>query len=240
MTERMRVLIAEDEGILRSTLAELLSRELDLEVVAACGNGRDALIEALGRRPHVVLTDLRMPRMDGLELIRALQEKLPETAVVVLTAFDDDEDLFAALKAGALGYVLKDAELPRIVAAIRAARAGEGFLSPGLVRRVIQEFQRKDRMIRGQRKLFEELTRREMDVLRQLAVGLSNRQIAQRLHLSEKTVRNYVSTILQKLHANDRTEAALIAARHGLAPEEPDAGGNEDEGGPPPGPERPA
>ncbi len=223
--DRIRLLIAEDEGLLRSTLAELLAREQDLEIVAACANGRDALIDALAHRPDVVLTDLRMPRMDGIELIRSLQEKLPATAVVVLTAFDDDEDLFAALKAGALGYVLKDAELPKIVAAIRAARTGEGFLSPGLVRRVIQEFKRKDRMIRGQRKLFEELTKREMDVLRQLAAGLANRQIAQRLHLSEKTVRNYVSMILQKLHANDRTEAALIAARHGLAPDEPEPPG---------------
>ena len=230
---RVRLLIAEDEGILRSTLAELLAREQDLEIVAACANGRDALIEALAHRPDVVLTDLRMPRMDGIELIRHLQEKLPATAVVVLTAFDDDEDLFAALKAGALGYVLKDAELPKIVAAIRAARSGEGFLSPGLVRRVIQEFKRKDRMIRGQRKLFEELTKREMDVLRQLATGLANRQIAQRLYLSEKTVRNYISTILQKLHANDRTEAALIAARHGLAPDEPETPDGDGDNRPP-------
>jgi len=230
---RVRLLIAEDEGILRSTLAELLAREQDLEIVAACANGRDALIEALAHRPDVVLTDLRMPRMDGIELIRQLQEKLPATAVVVLTAFDDDEDLFAALKAGALGYVLKDAELPKIVAAIRAARSGEGFLSPGLVRRVIHEFKRKDRMIRGQRKLFEELTKREMDVLRQLAAGLANRQIAQRLYLSEKTVRNYISTILQKLHANDRTEAALIAARHGLAPDEPETPDGDGDNRPP-------
>lgn len=222
--KRVRVLIAEDQGALRTALAELLAREDDLEVVAACANGRDALIEALGQRPDVVLTDLRMPRMDGIELIRALQEKLPEAAIVVLTAFDDDDDLFAALKAGALGYVLKDDELPRIVAAIRAAKDGEGFFSRGLVRRVIQEFARKDRMIRGQRKLFEELTKREMDVLRWLAAGLPNRQIAQHLHLSEKTVRNYISTILQKLQANDRTEAALIAARHGLAPEDGEGG----------------
>jgi len=101
------------------------------------------------------------------------------------------------------------------------------------VRRVIHEFKRKDRMIRGQRKLFEELTKREMDVLRQLAAGLANRQIAQRLYLSEKTVRNYISTILQKLHANDRTEAALIAARHGLAPEEPETPDGDDDTRPP-------
>lgn len=220
--DSIRVLIAEDEGLLRSTLAELLSREQDIAVAATAPNGREALIEALAHRPQVVLTDLRMPRMDGIALTRALKEKLPESAVVVLTAYDDDENLFAAIKAGAIGYVLKDASIAQIVEAIKAAAAGEGFLSPGLVARVIKEFTRTDRMVRGQRRLFEQLTRRETEVLEQLAAGLPNRRIAQRLFLSEKTVRNHVSAILSKLHANDRTEAALIAARHGLGPREED------------------
>lgn len=214
--EKIRVLIAEDEGILRSTLAELLGREPDLEIVATCANGRDALIEALAHRPDVLLTDLVMPRMNGIELIREIREQLPQTAVVVLTAFDDDDNLFAALKAGAIGYVLKDASLEQIVDAIRAARTGEGFLSASLVARVIHEFTRIDTMARGQRQLFAQLTRREAEVLELLASGLRNRQIAQRLNLSEKTVRNHISAILGKLHANDRTEAALIASRHGL------------------------
>jgi DNA-binding NarL/FixJ family response regulator len=216
--EKTRVLIAEDEGILLTTLAELLAREPDLEIVATCPNGREALIDALAHRPHVILTDLRMPRMDGIELTRQVKEKLPESAVVALTALDDDEHLFAAMKAGAIGYVLKDTSLPQIVQAIKAARAGEGFLSPGLVARVIREFARTDRMIRGQKQIFAQLTRREAEVLELLAAGLPNRQIAERLHLSDKTVRNHVSAILSKLHANDRTEAALIAARHGLGP----------------------
>lgn len=214
--DKIRVLIAEDEGILRSTLAELLGRESDLEIVGTAGNGRDALIECLGRRPDVVLTDLQMPRMNGIELTREIREQLPQTAVVILTAYDDDDSLFAALKAGALGYVLKDASLGQIAGAIRAARAGEGFLSAALVARVVREFTRIDAMVRGQRTLFAQLTRREAEVLELLAGGLRNRQIAQRLTLSEKTVRNHISAILGKLHANDRTEAALIAARHGL------------------------
>ncbi len=218
--EKIRVLIAEDEGLLRSTLAELLARERDIEVVAAAPNGREALIEALAHRPHVVLTDLRMPRMDGLELIGHLREQLPEAAIVVLTAFDDDDSLFAALKTGAIGYVLKDASVPQIVQAIHAVRAGEGFLSAALVARVVREFSRVDRMVRGQKHLFEQLTRRETEVLELLAAGLPNRQIAQRLGISDKTVRNHVSAILGKLQANDRTEAALIAARHGLGPRE--------------------
>jgi len=216
--EKIRVVIAEDDGIVRATLAELLAREADLEVVATAPNGREALIEALGRRPDVVLTDIVMPRMDGIALTRELSEQLPETAVVILTVYDDDENLFAALKAGATGYVLKNAAPNQIVAAIRAARAGEGFLSAGLVARVIKEFERTDRMIRGQRELFAQLTRREAEVLELLAGGLSNRKIAQRLAIADKTVRNHISAILGKLHANDRTEAALIAARHGLGP----------------------
>lgn len=216
--EKVRVLIAEDDKIARTTIAELLTREADLEVVATAPNGRDALIEALAHRPDVVLTDIRMPRMDGIELTRQLREQLPQTAVVVLTMMDDDENLFAALKAGATGYVLKDASPDQIVTAIRATQAGEGFLSAGLVARVIGEFARTDRMVRGQRELFAHLTRREAEVLELLAGGLSNRQIAQRLTIAAKTVRNHISTILGKLHANDRTEAALIAARHGLGP----------------------
>jgi len=201
---------------LRNTLGELLAREPDLQIVALCPDGREALIESLAHRPHVVLTDLRMPKVDGIELTRQLKEKLPDIAVVILTAFDDDDNLFAALKAGAIGYVLKDASLEQIVHALHAATAGEGYLSPGLVVRVIKEFTRIDQMARGQRKLFAQLTRREREVLELLAGGHRNKQIAAQLQLSEKTVRNHISTILGKLHVNDRTEAALLAVRHGL------------------------
>ncbi|MEX0765231.1 MAG: response regulator transcription factor [bacterium] len=201
---------------MRSALGELLAREPDLQIVALCPDGREALIESLAHRPHVVLTDLRMPKVDGIELTRQLKEKSPDIAVVILTAFDDDDNLFAALKAGAIGYVLKDASLEQIVHALHAATAGEGYLSPGLVVRVIKEFTRIDQMARGQRKLFAQLTRREREVLELLAGGHRNKQIAAQLQLSEKTVRNHISTILGKLHVNDRTEAALLAVRHGL------------------------
>lgn len=215
-TKKIRVLVAEDVGTLLETLARQLAREPDLEIVAKASNGRDALINALAHRPDVVLTDLQMPKMDGIELTREISAQLPHTAVVVLTIYDDDENLFGALKAGALSYVLKDAPPEKIVSIIREAHAGEGYLSPGLTNRVVREFRRIDTMARGQRKLFAELTRRETEVLDLLATGLRNRQIAQRLNLAEKTVRNHISSILGKLQANDRTEAALIAARHGL------------------------
>src|SRR3989454_10497408 len=214
--EKIRILIAEDEGTLRNTLAELLAREPDLEIVARAGNGREALIDALAHRPHVVLTDLQMPKMDGIELTREICAELTQTAVVILTHYDDDDNLFGALKAGALSYVLKDAPPEKIVSVIREAHAGEGYLSPGLTNRVVSEFRRIDTMARGQRKLFKALTRRETEVLEALATGLRNRQIAQRLGLAEQTVRNHISSILGKLQANDRTAAALIAARHGF------------------------
>ncbi len=215
---KIRVLIAEDVGTLCTALAELLGREADLEVVKAVRNGRDALIEALALRPDVVLTDLQMPKMNGIELTREILAQLPHTAVVILTVFDDDDNLFAAIKAGARGYVLKDADTARVADAIRAAHAGEGFLSAGLVARVLREFSRIDTLARRGRELAATLTRREVAVLELLAQGLRNRQIAERLGLTEKTVRNHTSAILGKLHANDRTEAALIAARHGLGP----------------------
>jgi DNA-binding NarL/FixJ family response regulator len=168
--EQIRILIAEDERVLLEALRDRLSDEPDIEVVAACLNGRDGLIDAMAHRPHVVLTDLRMPRMDGIEFTRQIREKLPDTAVVVLTAFDDDEDLFAAIKAGAVGYVLKDASPAQIVQALHAARVGEGFLSAGLTARVMKEFGRIDTLIRGQKQLFTQLTRRETEVLELLAL----------------------------------------------------------------------
>lgn len=214
--DKIRVLIAEDQRTLREALAELLGREADLDIVATASNGRDALIETLHHRPDVVLTDLQMPRMNGIDLTREIRAQLPQTAVVILTHYDDDDNLFGALKAGALSYVLKDASTAKIVSVIRDARAGEGYLSPGLTTRVVNEFKRIDTMARGQRELFAKLTRRETEVLDLLASAMRNRQIAQRLGLAEKTVRNHISAILGKLQANDRTEAALIAARHGL------------------------
>lgn len=177
---KIRVLIAEDVGTLCTALAELLGREADLEVVKAVRNGRDALIEALALHPDVVLTDLQMPKMDGIELTREIRAQLPHTAVVILTVFDDDDNLFAAIKAGARGYVLKDADTSRVADAIRAAHAGEGFLSAGLVARVLREFSRIDTLTRRGRELAATLTRREIAVLELLAQGLRNRQIAER------------------------------------------------------------
>jgi DNA-binding NarL/FixJ family response regulator len=214
--ERIRILLAEDETLLRRSLAELLQLEPDFCLVGQVANGALAVVEADKARPDVVLMDIEMPRMNGIEATRRIKEAHPPTEIVILTKFGDDENVFAALKAGALGYLLKDAGLEEIRASIRAAHQQEGSLSPALVGRVLKEFGRLSQAAQENRALFAELTRREVEVLELLGTGLRNRAIAEKLFLSEKTVRNHISNIFQKLHLNDRTEAALLAQKHGL------------------------
>ena len=213
---KIRLLIAEDETLFRHALAELLSREEDIQVVAQAPNGEAVVVLAREHRPDVILTDIKMPKLDGIAAARRIREELPECAIVVLSIYDDDENLFDAIKAGAIGYVLKDAPPERTLEAIRAAARGEGFLQPALVSRVLDEFSRISRLRAAAKELFAELTRREMEVLELLGKGMRNRQIAGQLYISEKTVKNHISSILAKLQVNDRTEAALLAARHGL------------------------
>lgn len=211
------MMIAEDDSLLRNSLAELLGLEKDLNVVAQVPNGELAVAEAETARPHVVLMDIQMPRMNGIEATRSLRQNRPETAIVILTKFDDDANVFEAIKAGAVGYVLKDAGLEAIRQAVREAHHGDGYLSPAMVARVMGEFARVAKTAQETKELFAELTRREMEVLEMLGKGMKNRQIAEALFLSEKTVKAHVGGILHKLHLNDRTEAALLAQKHGLA-----------------------
>jgi two-component system NarL family response regulator len=213
---KIRLLIAEDETVVRMALAQLLTAETDIEVVAQAANGEIAVDLARRLKPDVVLSDLAMPKMDGIAAIRQIKLETPQCAVVVLTIHHDDDHLFAAIKAGASGYVLKEAPPEQTVAAIRAAARGEGFLGPSLVGRVLEEFARVGRLRAAAKEVFAELTRREMEVLELLGKGLRNKDIAQRLFLSEKTVKNHISSIFTKLQVNDRTEAALLAAKHGL------------------------
>ena len=215
-----RLLIAEDETVVRVALARLLGAEQDIEVVAQAADGEALLAMARRFKPDVILTDLVMPRMDGITATRQIKEEMPECAVVVLTIHHDDDHLFAAIKAGASGYVLKDAPPERTLEAIRSAACGEGFLGPSLVGRVMAEFARVSRLRAAAKEVFAELTRREMEVLELLGKGLRNKDIAARLYLSEKTVKNHISNIFMKLHVNGRTEAALLAARHGLTDSE--------------------
>jgi len=211
----IKVLIVEDEALLRRTLVQLLRLEPDLDIVGEAANGSEA-VAALTRQPDVILMDLALPILSGIEATRRIKEQHPAIAIVVLTQLSDDESLFAALKNGACGYVLKDASVEQILVAIRAAHRGEGFIYPSLVPRVLQEFSRLATRSRHRREIFQELTRREVEVLELLGQGRRNREIAAHLFITERTVKNHVSSILHKLHVNDRTEAALLATRHGL------------------------
>lgn len=214
--EKISILLAEDDTLLRRSLAELLQLEPDFRLAGQVSTGAQAVTEVERARPDVVLMDIQMPQMDGIEATRRIKAARPETEVVILTKFGDDEKVFAAIKAGAIGYLLKDAGLEEIRASIRAAHQKEGALSPAIVARVLKEFGRLTHAAEENRALFAELTRREVEVLELLGMGLRNRAIAEKLFLSEKTVRNHVSSIFQKLQINDRTEAALLAQKHGL------------------------
>lgn len=212
----LRILIADDETVVRQSLAALLRMEDDLEVVGVVANGEELVAQVESKLPDVVLTDLQMPVLDGIGAIRQLKQSQPSVEVCVLTVHDRDELLFEALKAGAKGYLLKDATTEKVIEAVHAVARGETFIPPALVARVVDEFNRISQQRTDMQKLFSELSPREVEVLRLVADGHSNREIGGRLFISEKTVKCHVSNILSKLQVNSRTEAAIIAARSGL------------------------
>jgi NarL family two-component system response regulator LiaR len=207
----IRVLVADDQSMVRAGFRMLLAREADIEVVAEAADGEAAVAAAAGA--DVVLLDLVMPKLDGLAALRALRERAPEARVIVLTSFGDDDRLFATLRAGAAGYLLKDVEPADLVRAIRTAHAGHSPLSPAVAARVIDELAHGG----GHRAAPEELTPRELEVLRLIARGRSNKVIARELGMAEKTVKTHVSHLLAKLGLADRTQAAVYAVREGLA-----------------------
>ncbi|HZO91353.1 MAG TPA: response regulator transcription factor [Chthonomonadaceae bacterium] len=213
---RIRVVIGEDERLTREALARLLVLEDDIEVVGQAGDGERALCLVREKTPDVLLTDINMPKMNGIELTQKVKQEMPNVGVCILTIYHDDANVFQAIKAGALGYVLKDSPPEETVAAIRAIAHGDGLLHPSIAARVLTEFNRISAQRAADLKLFSELTDREIEVLKEVATGKRNREIAEALYISEKTVKNHISNILFKLQVNDRTEAAMLAARHGL------------------------
>ena len=212
----INVVIAEDERLTRDALARLLDMEDDLHVVAQAADGESALRLVRETMPHVLLTDINMPRMNGIELTTRVKKEFPAVAVCILTIYHDDANVFQAIKAGATGYVLKDSPLEETVAAIRDVAEGGSRLHPGIAARVLAEFNRISNQRQADLKLFSELTDREIEVLKEVATGKRNREIGETLFISEKTVKNHISNILMKLQVNDRTEAAMLASRGGL------------------------
>jgi two-component system, NarL family, response regulator LiaR len=214
MDKPVRVFVADDHAIVRKGITALLSAKAEFEVVGEAENGREAVIEVERLRPDVILMDLVMPEMDGIEAIRAIKQLQPEANILVLTSFSADDKAFPAIKAGALGYLLKDSGPQELVQAIRQVHRGEPSIHPIIARKLLREIAEPKQQ---QPPSPDPLTEREVEVLKCVARGLSNAEIAQELKISEATVRNHVSNILGKLHLASRIKAALYALREGLA-----------------------
>jgi DNA-binding NarL/FixJ family response regulator len=214
---RIRVLIVDDQRLMREGLATLLELEPDLDVVGEAANGEEALAQVEALRPHVVLMDVRMQGLDGVEATRRLHMRWPEIKVIILTTFDDDEYIFEGLRAGALGYLLKAISGEELATAIRTVHSGGALIDPQVTRKLVEEFARLAQPVRPlEAGLPEPLSDRELEILKLLARGLTNREIANHLFLAEGTVKNYVTNVLQKIGARDRTLAALRAKELGL------------------------
>lgn len=215
----IRVLLADDEAMIRAGVKAILAADAEIEVVAEANDGREAVDLTLAHRPHVALLDIRMPRLDGLAAATEINRVAPETAVVMLTTFGEDDYIARALGEGASGFLLKSGDPRELIAGVRAVAGGAAYLSPRVAHRVITEL-RDGRMSRGAaaRDRTDALTERERDVLALVGAGLSNAEIAKRLFLVEGTVKSYVSAILTRLGVRNRVQAAIIAYEAGLVP----------------------
>ena len=213
--DKIGVLIVDDHTVVRQGLRSFLELQEDIEVVGEAANGQEAIDQTNLLLPDVVLMDLVMPEIDGIEATRRIKAVSPSTQVIVLTSFSDNDQVFPAIKAGALSYLLKNVSPGDLVRAIQAAFRGEAQLDPEIAKKLMEEVSAESK-----RPTAEELTERELGVLQLIARGHSNRAIGEELVISEKTVKTHVSNILSKLHLADRTQAAIYALREGLAPEQ--------------------
>jgi DNA-binding NarL/FixJ family response regulator len=210
----IRVLVADDQSMVRAGFRMLLSGEDDIDVVAEASNGLEAVAQAARFHPTVVLMDIRMPQLDGLEATRRILAANDTARILILTTFDLDEYVYEALRSGASGFVLKDDPPEQLLAAIRVVAGGEALLSPAITKRVIRQFARMPRPERPRQ--LDELTERELDVFRLVARGLSNAEIARELYISDTTVKTHITHILMKLNLRDRVQAVVLAHETGL------------------------
>ena len=212
----IRVVIADDQGMVRSGFSVLLNAQPDIEVIAEAVNGQEALAHAAGLRPDVILMDVRMPVLDGLQATREITALPDPPKILVLTTFDLDDYVYEALRSGASGFLLKDASAGELANAVRLVAGGDALLAPGVTRRLIAEFARMGAPRGPSRKTLQDLTERETEVLALVARGLSNAEIAGRLVVAEQTVKTHVSRVLMKLGLRDRTQAVVLAYETGL------------------------
>lgn len=213
---RIRIMLVDDQAMFREGLCTLLATQPDFEVVGEAADGAEALRLCPAVHPDVVLMDLRMPNLSGVAATRQLRAAHPDVRVLVLTTFDDDEDIFEGLRAGALGYLLKDAGSAKLFEAVRAAARGESFLQPSVAAKVVAEFARLSEGSPRGEALVDPLSDRELEVLRLVAQGASNKEVAAALHIAEGTVKNHLTSVFSKLDVRDRTQAALKARSLGL------------------------
>jgi len=212
-SENIRILIADDHAIVREGLRTLITAKPGLELVGEAADGNEAVLLACTVEPDVILLDMMMPHKDGLAAIKEIKADNPEARILVLTSFSDDEKVFAAIKAGALGYLLKDSSPQQLVQAIQDVHQGQSSLHPTIALKLIRELNQPPNLPPTD----DPLTARELEALRLVALGLTNQEIAEKLSISERTVGKHVSNILEKLHLANRTQAALYALRKGLA-----------------------
>ena len=214
-SDGIRVLVADDHALFRQALRGILSTEPDLELIGEAGDGEEAVRMATELVPDVVLMDVRMPKLAGIEAARQISTDLPTTKIVMLTVSDEDSDLFEAIKAGASGYLLKEVDPAEIADAVRQIHSGQSLLSPAVASKLVSEFAALSKRA-DEKAMRPSLTGRELEVLTLAADGLTNRQIGRRLEISENTVKNHIRNILEKLHMHSRMEAVLYAVREEL------------------------
>jgi len=211
--DKISVLIADDHTLFRKGVRKMLEAEEDMKVVGEAATGREALEQARALMPDVILMDIKMPDLDGIEATRTFRREMPHIGIIFVTMFEDDEFVFRGLQAGGRGYILKDADPETMLRAIRAVAHGELLLGPTIAQKVLRQFAA---LPRKQAPLLDELTPRELEVLKLIAEGYCNKDIARELSISEKTVKNHINNIFAKLHVFDRTQAMLYAIRKGL------------------------